>query len=72
MPDRTQTELAAYTATVKELEDWAAIYADRDDRIRRAHKVGISQAEIARRMGISRDTVIRVLGTDGSEEGQES
>jgi ribosome-binding protein aMBF1 (putative translation factor) len=72
MPDRTQDELAAYAASVKELEEWGAVYADRDSRIHRARKAGLSQAEVARRMGISRDAVIRAWGTDdeSSEEGR--
>lgn len=69
MPDMTQNELAAYTASVKELEEWGGVYADRDNRIHRARKAGLSQAEVARRMGISRDAVIRVWGTD--DEAQE-
>lgn len=67
MPDMTQEQLAAYAEAVRELEEWAAVNADRDARIQRAHKRGISQAEIARRMGISRDTVIRVLGSEDEE-----
>jgi predicted DNA-binding protein (UPF0251 family) len=64
-------ELLAYAAMVKRLDEWAQTVASRDELIREAKAANMSNAQIARHMGISRQTVITVLGTDdeSSEEG---
>ena len=68
MKDMSHAELLAYAAMVKRLEDWAATIAGRDDLIREAHEAGASNTQIAKHMGISRQTVITVLGTDDEAE----
>lgn len=68
MKDMTHEQMLAYVEAVKELEDWAAAYGDRDALIRKAHDAGLSNSEIAKRMKISRTTVIQVLGTDDESE----
>jgi len=68
MRDMTHEQMVALTAMIKRLEDWAASYAERDSLIREAHDLGLSNSNIARRMGISRTTVIQVLGTDDESE----
>lgn len=67
MKDMTQEQIAAYGTAVAELEDYARTVKDRDARIWRAHRAGVAKAEIARRMKISRDTVVRVLGSGESD-----
>lgn len=64
MKDMTQEQLLARIALVKRLEDWAKTVASRDALIREAHEAGVSKAEIARRMDISRTTVVMVVGGD--------
>jgi hypothetical protein len=64
MSDMTEQELRAQAAVVAELDAFGAAVAGRDELIQRAHQVRIPKSEIARRMKISRDTVVRVLGTD--------
>ena len=63
-------EMMAYAAVVRKLEDWAAVVGERDSLIREGHDAGLSNALIARSMGLSRNTVIQVLGTD-DEEGEQ-
>lgn len=60
-------QLVAFAAVVKKLEDWAATVGGRDALIREGHDAGLSNAQIARSMGLSRNTVIQVLGTDDEE-----
>jgi ribosome-binding protein aMBF1 (putative translation factor) len=61
-------EALAHTEMIKSLDDYAATVADRDNRIRAASASGMSKAEIASRMKISRTTVIAVLETDETHE----
>ena len=67
MHDMTPNEAHTYAHAVDKLEDWRITVASRDTVIREAHEAGVPKAEIARRMKISRDTVIRVLGSDDEE-----
>jgi DNA invertase Pin-like site-specific DNA recombinase len=67
MTDRTPEQALAYAAAVAKLKGYADTVSDRDELIHSAHQSGVPKAEIARRMGISRDTVIRVLGSDDEE-----
>lgn len=62
--DRTLT----YSEAVDLLTEYARVVDSRDDRIRQAYDAHLNKAEIARRMGLDRGTVIRVLG-NYSEEG---
>ena len=48
----------------------AKVAEDRDERIRDAHRAGVSKAEIARLTGLSWQTVDRVVrGADDESEG---
>jgi DNA-binding NarL/FixJ family response regulator len=71
MEDMTHDEMLALAAAAAELDEWAEVVADRDPRIGRAHKAGMSKAEIARRLKIGRGTVGQVLGTDDESEGEQ-
>lgn len=68
MKGMTHEQMLAYAAMIKRLEDWGASNAGRDALIKEAHDHGLSNTEIAKRMGISRTTVIQVLGTDDESE----
>lgn len=73
MTNMSHEELLARAALVKRLEEWGEVNAGRDKLIREAHGDGMSNTEIAKRMGLNRGTVIAALGTDDtSEGGQES
>lgn len=61
-------EALAHIEMIKSLDDYAATVADRDNRIRAAAAGGMSKAEIASRMKISRTTVISVLEADDAHE----
>ena len=61
-------EAVAHTEMIKSLDDYATTVADRDNRIRAAAGAGMSRAEIAARMKISRTTVIAVLEADEAHE----
>ena len=67
MKDMTPEQLDAYAALVRRLDEYGRVSAGRDALIHEAHAGGISKAEIARRMDISRTTVVLVLGTDDNE-----
>lgn len=62
MKHMSHEELVTYTAMVKRLEDYAKANRDRDQLIREAYAAGVSKTEIAKRMEISRTTVLAVLG----------
>lgn len=58
-----------YDEALAELDEVAAAKANRDEVIRRAHRAHVPNAEIARRLGIGRPTVIKVLrDADGGQE----
>ena len=56
-----------YDEALAELDKVAADIASRDKVIRRAHRAHVPNAEIARRLGIGRPTVIKVI-RDGTED----
>jgi len=72
MKDMTSEQAHAYAEALAELDDWPmavkAHLGRRDRLIIRAHAAGVSQPKIAKRMKISRNTVLSVLGTDDSGE----
>ena len=74
MRGMTHAQMLAFAAMVKRLEDYAAavtaLAAERDALIHEAHGEGLSNAQIARSLSISRTTVVQVLGTDDEEGGQ--
>jgi len=72
MTDMTHNEALALAESIAEMDNYRVITADRDSIIRRADAARVPKAAIARRMDISRDTVIRVLGTDGESEEREA
>jgi transcriptional regulator with XRE-family HTH domain len=71
MKNMTQEQLKVYMALVRRLEAWPeeskAVLAKRDALIHEARGLSMTKTEIAERMGISRTTVISVLG-DESED----
>jgi DNA invertase Pin-like site-specific DNA recombinase len=72
MDDMTPAQMQAYAATAAEMAQWKTDRKrrgeQRDELIFKARAGGMAKAEIARRLGISRDTVIRVLGPDDESE----
>lgn len=68
MKDMTHDQMLAYVGAVADLENWAQELADmqakRDEMIKHGHDAGLSNTEIAKRMKISRTTVVTVLGAD--------
>ena len=68
MHDMAYEDALARAEAIRLLDEWAAAVADRDRRIRLAHATGISKAEIARRMGIHRGTVMSVLGEESEDQ----
>lgn len=69
MKDMTHEQMLAYAAMIKRLEEWGSANAGRDSLIKEAHALGLSNTEIAKRMDISRTTVIQALGSDDESEG---
>ena len=53
-----------YDEALAELDKVAADINSRDEVIRRAHRAHVPKAEIARRLGIGRPTVIKVIADD--------
>lgn len=72
MDDMTPAQMQAYADTAAQMEQWKTDRKRRDEQrdelIFKARADGMAKAEIARRLGISRDTVIRVLGPDDKRE----
>ena len=68
MSDMTQDEAIAYAEVIAEMAEYKRIANGRDNLIRKADGHGVPKAEIARRMDVSRDTVIRILGSDDESE----
>lgn len=56
-----------YDEALAELDKVAADIASRDEVIRRAHQAHVPKAEIARRLGIGRPTVIKVISESEAE-----
>lgn len=68
MRDMNHEQAFAYAAMIKRLEEWGSSNAGRDTLIKEAHDLGLSNTQIAKRMRISRTTVIQALGTDDESE----
>ena len=68
MDDMTPAQMQARVDAAAELDQWRLDRERRDELIHKARQTGMAKAEIARRMRISRDTVIRVLGPDDESE----
>lgn len=45
----------------RELQAWAKVYGERDERVRQAKRSGLSTGEIARLTGLAKTTVLRIL-----------
>lgn len=56
-----RTHKALTAMACRELDRWARVYAERDQLVRSAAQSGVGVNEIARRMGIAKTTVIRIL-----------
>ena len=69
----THEQALARAALIKRMEDWHAkqdaVTAERDALIREGSTDGMPNSEVAEHIGISRTTVIRVLGANSSKEG---
>jgi hypothetical protein len=68
MKPMTQEQYDELKAAAAALDDYAETVADRDNRIRRAHRAGMSNVEIAKRAGVGRTTIIAVLAAENSSD----
>jgi hypothetical protein len=48
----------------RDLDAWARVYRQRDERIRLAYSCGLGVNEITRRTGLAKTTVLRILVTE--------
>lgn len=64
MKNMSPEQLRELAEAAAALDDYAATVADRDNRIRRAHRAGMAKTEIASRIKASPNTVLAVLGDD--------
>lgn len=46
-----------------DLEEWAAVYRERDARVIRARRCGLGVNEITRLSGLAKPTVLRILAS---------
>jgi transposase len=66
MEPMTQEQYDELKAAAAALDEYAETVADRDNRIRRAHRAGMSNVEIAKRAKVGRTTIIAVLAAENS------